>query len=155
MAYYYNTDFKQTVVGSGASLYNMFQTDVRDGKGKMVSMSGEDKIHESIRMILSTRVGERAFIPEFGSRLHLVVFEPNSLIARDLLKMYVKEALATWEKRIDVVDVFVGDIDDSNSIPITISYKFRNSNIYGSYVYPFNIKDGNIDVYSLDDTVTG
>ena len=40
MAYYYNTDFKQTVDGSGSSLYNMFQTDVRDSKGKMVSISG-------------------------------------------------------------------------------------------------------------------
>jgi hypothetical protein len=104
-------------------------------------------------MILSTRVGERFFMPEFGSRLHEAIFEPNNLVFQDLVDMYVREALAAWEKRITVLDVSVGIEDEGNIVPVTITYQITNSNMTGTYIYPFNVKDdGEIDSYDMGST---
>ena len=145
MAYYYNKDFLEECLGNGlASSKSMFD----NLRTKVVV--GEDKLHDSIRMILSTRVGERFFVPEFGSKLHLALFEQNDMVCRDLIEMYIREALDRWEKRIVVTNVDVGIENDDNIVPVTISYKISNSNIEGSYVYPFNIgEDGKTQVYKL------
>ena len=149
-AYYLNKEYMNQIIGKGMSMEEPFILDTRDAKWKVNCVSGEDKINDSIRNILSTRVGERFFMPEFGSRLHLCLFEPNSLICRDLIVHYTKEALSNWEKRIVVDKVTVSDIDDSNDVYISIYYHFTNSNIYGSFVYPFNMSvDGELDYYKV------
>lgn len=158
-AYYYNNEFMDQVIGRGMALINgTWKTDFRDGKGKTNSIVGEDKIHDSIYTILSTREGERVFLPEFGSKLYQCIFEQNSLILKDLIVLYTREALANWEKRIVVDDVSVGDVNDDNIVPIIIMYHISNSNVTGSYVYPFNMSnDGEIDIYpmSYEDRVDG
>lgn len=150
MAFYYNNEFKDTIAGKGLSLNNTFTVNYRDGKGITNVISGEEKINESIFSILSTRVGERFFMPEFGSRLHLVLFEQNKYIAQDLISIYIREALSNWEKRIVVEDVALGDgWEDSNVVPIHITYSLANSNVMGSYVYPFNRSIDGVDMYDL------
>lgn len=155
MAFYYNEEFKDTIAGSGLSLSKTFKQNLRDGKGMTNVISGEDKINESIYTILSTRVGERFFLPEFGSRLHLVVFEQNRFVAHDLVSIYVKEALGNWEKRIVVEDVSIGNNwEDSNIVPVHITYRIANSNIIGSYVYPFNRTIDGVDMYEFGGAVS-
>lgn len=155
MAFYYNQEFKNTIAGSGLSLSKTFKQNFRDGKGITNVISGEDKINESIYTILSTRVGERFFLPEFGSRLHLVIFEQNKFVAHDLISIYIKEALGNWEKRIVVEDVSLGsNWEDSNTVPIHITYRIANSNIMGSYVYPFNKSIDGVDMYELGGAVS-
>lgn len=153
MAFYYNQDFMDSLSGKGLSVDEMFVEDVRDGLGKTHVISGLERIGESIKTILSTRVGERAFMPEFGSKLHLCVFEQDGGVFADLVKVYTKEALSSWEKRIIIDDVQVSNVDDNNYINIIIYYRVRNSNITGSYVYPFNLSDTG-DVVTYDFTVT-
>ena len=144
MAYYYNTEFLDECIGRGLSTDDTFE----NLKTKVIS--GEDKIHDSIRNILSTKVGERFFLPEFGSKLYLALFETNTLISRDLIKMYAEDAIAKWEKRIVVTDIEVGNENDDNIVPVTIMYMIAGSNVEGSYVYPFNIGDrGEPDVYEM------
>lgn len=144
MAYYYNEEFLDKCIGKGMSTNSVFdrlQTNV---------IEGEDKINDSICNILSTKVGERFFLPEFGSKIHLALFEPNILISRDLIKMYAEDAISTWEKRITLTNVDVGEPDDTNIVPIYIDYVIAGSNVEGSYVYPFNInKEGKPETYEL------
>lgn len=145
MAFYHNQDFLTDCIGTGLESSKPMFSNL-----STVVASGEDKIHASIRMILSTRVGERLFVPEFGSRLHMVMFEQNSMVARDLAAFYSKDALSKWEKRIVVDEVSVGKENDDNIIPISIFYHIANSNIKGCYVYPFNVRDdGTPGIYSI------
>lgn len=151
MAYYYNLDFKEKVAGSGMSLNNTFVYDNRSGKYKNNVISGEEKINESIYSILSTRLGERLFLPEFGSKLHQILFEPNDLIRADLAKVYIKDALDKWEKRINLISVELEEVDyDTNTLPIVIYYRIANSNVTGSYVYPFNLgSNGDMNIHEF------
>ena len=138
-------DFADSFVGKGMGL-KVFNTTTH----KSVVASGEAKINDSIYLILSTKVGERVFLPEFGSKLHKAIFEPNDLIAADLIKLYIEEALQRWEKRIVVQNIEIGDEGEDNIVPVAIYYTWTNSNVSGCYVYPFNLKsDGTEDSYEL------
>lgn len=151
MAYYYNLDFKEKVVGKGLSLKKTFVYDNRDGKYKTNVISGEDKINESLYNILSTRLGERVFLPEFGSKLYQIIFEPNDLIRADLAKVYIKDAIDKWEKRINLISVELEDVDyETNVLPIIIYYNIANSNVSGSYIYPFNLGDNEMEIHEIE-----
>ena len=134
MAYYYNAEFLDQYIGRGLSTTNTFDR----VKLSTNVITGIDKIQDSIYNILSTKVGERLFLPEFGSRLHTLIFEPNNAIFADLAVFYIRDALGKWERRIEVTDVSILTEQEGNIVPIEISYRITNSNIYDTYVYPFN-----------------
>lgn len=133
-AYYYNSEFLDQYIGNGLSTSNTFNPSTYSTN----SVTGMDKIRDSIYTILSTKVGERFFLPEFGSRLYLLLFEQNNAVFADLADFYIRDALAKWEKRIEVTNVKVNIVEDGNTVPIEISYKVTKSNVYDSYIYPFH-----------------
>ena len=114
-----------------------------DSVGTIQTSTAGERIKDSIHVILATRIGERLFNPEFGSRLPDLVFEPNDEILQRLLVYYTYEALQRWERRIEVDNVYlINNLDeDKNRIGVSITYRILNSHIRGSYVYPF-VKDG-------------
>jgi uncharacterized protein len=103
--------------------------------------AGEEKIRESILIILRTVPGERVLMPTFGCRIGELVFAPNDGTTRSLAQSYVTEALQTWEPRINPPSVTVG-IDPTMPavLPITIDYIVRETNKAGNLVYPFYLK---------------
>ena len=148
MAYYNNQQFMQDVLGCGMSVNHTFDN------MKTVSIHGNDKVYESIYTILSTRKGERFFEPEFGSDLYLALFEQNDLVAADLIEMYIRDALEAWEPRIEVTGVQVGFEGDDNIVPVTINFRYTESNLSDSYIYPFNIgEDGETMIYDMGDNI--
>ena len=129
------------VIGTGIDF--PFRYDTGSGVGTLVSSNAGERIRDSIHVVLSTRIGERMFNPEFGSRLPELVFEPNDDILKNLLRIYTVDALRRWEKRVEILTVTMldGYNDDRNIIGINIEYTIRNSHIKGSYVFPF-VKEG-------------
>ncbi len=95
----------------------------------------QQHIHESIRQILGTRRGERFLLPEFGSRLHELLFEGNDAILRGLVRHEACDVLARWEPRILVEDVQVAS--DEHVVLVTIQYRLISSQVSGNLVYPF------------------
>ena len=134
MAYYYNSEFLDDYIGNGLTVLDTFD----EVKLHPKSISGVEKIHDSIYNILSTHIGERFMMPEFGSKLHTLIFEPNNAVFADLADFYIRDALGKWEKRIEVTNVEVKIMEEGNIVPISISYRITNSNIYDNYIYPFN-----------------
>lgn len=106
---------------------------------RQVRMSdGEEGVRQSIWMILSTSPGERLMRPDFGCGLHDMVFGVNSAGTANAVAGAVREALATWEPRIDVLDVFaVPDSVEPNLLQIEINYQVRSTNSRFNLVYPF------------------
>jgi phage baseplate assembly protein W len=126
------------VIGKGISF------PLRYAPGNTLTMSSAgNRIRESIHLILSTRIGERMFNPEFGSRLPELVFEPNDVLLQNLLNFYTVEALKRWEKRIELtrVSLILNYDNNPHLIGVHIEYNIRNSHINGSYVYPF-VREG-------------
>jgi len=108
--------------------------------GGIAFSSYEDSIEESIKIILSTKPGERLMRPDFGCRIHELMFAPNTPETHNLAIFYVTEALKKWENRILIKEVTVNETSDS-SIDINIEYRIRDTNSFYNLVYPFYLKE--------------
>ena len=86
----------------------------------------EQNIQESISVILGTRPGERQVLPEFGCRIHELMFSPNTRATASLVSHHVQDALERWEPRIEVtnIDAFP---DGSGTIRLTVHYRVKST----------------------------
>jgi hypothetical protein len=110
--------------------------------GRIFFRSGEEKIRQSIWLILSTALGERQMRPDFGCGIHDLVFDPNTAALRGTVQQRVRESLVRWEPRIDVVDVRVETPPDArNYLLIRVDYRIRSNNAFYNLVYPFFINE--------------
>lgn len=111
--------------------------------GRLAFIGGEEKIRQSIWLILSTAPGERQMRPEFGCGIHDLVFEPNTTALHGLVQTRVRESLTRFEPRIDVTDVRVETPPDArNYLLIRVDYRIRSNNAFYNLVYPFFINEG-------------
>src|SRR3954452_24610999 len=73
--------------------------------GRIAQSKYEQRIEESIFLILSTAKGERMMLPDFGCGIHDLVFAPNSASTVSGVVHSVRTALTSYEPRIDVLDI--------------------------------------------------
>lgn len=66
-----------------------------------------DLVWSSIVLILGTPLGTRIMLPEFGSLVPTLVFEPNDEALVALGKRYVIDAIDKWEPRVTLRDVSI------------------------------------------------
>lgn len=119
-----------------------FPVEVNDD-GRVEFSAEEKKIRESALIILGTARGERLMRPDFGSRLHELVFTPMSASTRSLAAAYATEALVQWEPRLDVLRVSVQeDTAVRGKLLLDIEYRVRATNSVFNLVYPFYLKGG-------------
>lgn len=111
--------------------------------GRLALVGGDEKIRQSIWLILSTAPGERQMLPEFGCGIHELVFEANTAAMRGVLQGKVRDALTRWEPRIDVLDVRAEAPPEArNYLLIRIDYRVRANNSLYNLVYPFFVDEG-------------
>lgn len=109
--------------------------------GTIAIASEEDKVRQSIEIILRTTPGERVMRPTFGCGIHDLVFDSlgGELVGRVI--SVVASALTTWEPRIDVIDVSAQqDSDDPTRLLIEIDYRLRTTNSRFNLVFPFYVQ---------------
>lgn len=111
--------------------------------GKIAQARHEQRIEESIYLILSTSKGERVMLPDFGCGIHDLVFAPNNTSTISLVVNNVRKALVANEPRIDVLDINAETAPErQNLLLIRIDYRIRANNAIGNLVYPFYINEG-------------
>lgn len=110
--------------------------------GKIARSRYEQRVEEAIYLILSTAKGERVMLPDFGCGIHDLVFGINDPRTRSAVVQQVRQALVTYERRIDVLDIRADSSDDQpNLLLIRINYRVRANNAIGNLVYPFYINE--------------
>ena len=109
-----------------------------DARGRIALAHGERDVEEAIYMILLTPQGQRVMRPEFGCRIHDLIFAPNDATTVGLAAYYVEEALGMWEPRITVLDVKVeADSENPARMWIDIRYQIKATTDSRSLVFPF------------------
>ena len=91
----------------------------------------EENIRQSISIILGTQPGERQMLPEFGCRVHELLFAPNNGYAGALAAQYVEDALRRWERRINVERVLAAP-DPSGALRIEVVYTIVSTGVTAS-----------------------
>jgi uncharacterized protein len=109
-----------------------------DARGRIALARRERDVEEAIQMILLTPVGQRVMRPEFGCRIHDLIFAPNDATTMGLARYYVEDALGMWEPRIQVTEVRVSpDPDNNGRMLIHIRYEIKATHDERSLVFPF------------------
>jgi len=118
-----------------------FPIGLDDGGQIELAPDGEEGIRQSIWMILGTSPGERLMRPDFGCGIHNMVFGVNNAATASAVAGAVREALAVWEPRIDVLDVYAApDPTRPSLLVIEINYQVRSTNSRFNLVYPFYLE---------------
>jgi len=113
-----------------------------DSNSNIKTSQYEEKIKESIIIILGTSKGERLMRPNFGCGIHDFVFETINTSILTRIKLAVSEALVLWEPRINLLNVDVSTQDIKKGIlTIKIEYQVRTTNNQFNIVYPFFLKE--------------
>ena len=110
--------------------------------GRIAKARYEQRVEESIVLILSTAPGERPMLADFGCDIHDVVFAPNDSRTITLVVEAAREALTRYEPRIDLLEVTAENSAEApNLLLIRVNYRVRATNAIGNLVYPFYIKE--------------
>ncbi len=109
-------------------------------RGGIQEAESEQKVRQSIWIILATQQGERLMRPTFGSKLHTLAFAPNNAATAGLARHYAEEALRLWEPRILVDEVQVENDNANARLVIQIRYRIRATYEPQNLVYPFYLQ---------------
>ena len=88
----------------------------------VVVIRDEDAIKRSVKNIIFTILGEKPFIPLFGSVINESLFDLNTNLSEVRISDEIKSSLLNYEPRIDNVIVYVTVSPDSNEMNATIQY---------------------------------
>lgn len=109
-----------------------------DARGRVALARRERDVEEAITMILLTPKGQRVMRPEFGCRIHELVFAPNDATTTGLAAYYVEEAIAMWEPRVRVHDVRAApDPAHAERLLVEVEYEIKATYDRRALVFPF------------------
>jgi phage baseplate assembly protein W len=100
--------------------------DIHPVKGDIVLLKNIDAVKTSIRNILLTRPYERPRKPDFGAGLSAYLFEDMSPVTEQSIKGAIELAIENYEKRANVIEVYVTALYDKNAYAATIIFSIVN-----------------------------
>jgi phage baseplate assembly protein W len=105
-------------------------------------VEGVQDIEESLRILLSTRPGERVMHPDYGCGLHRMMFESvdTGLVAE--LRDLVQKAILFFEPRITLDEVVVDLAElEEGILRLRLDYTIRRTRSRHNWVYPLYLAD--------------
>tara|TARA_B100000085_G_scaffold121727_1_gene110878 strand:+ start:59 stop:457 length:399 start_codon:yes stop_codon:yes gene_type:complete len=88
----------------------------------IISLKNEDAIKRSVQNIVLTMVGEKAFVPYFGTNVNDSLFNLNTSVEAVGLKEQITTSINNFEPRVDNLNIAVTVDADSNDMYATIEY---------------------------------
>ena len=109
--------------------------------GGVSSSAFEENVRQSIFIILGTAPGERVMRPDFGCRIHDLMFAPNNDVTSVRAAYYCEEAIYKYEPRIEEVEVQARPNSvEPNRLDVRIEYVIAGKNDKRNLVFPFYLK---------------
>jgi hypothetical protein len=114
------------------------------GGAEVETVAGAEDIHQSLRVLLTTRLGERVMRPDFGCSLDDLVFEEADRSLVNRITAAITDAVLYHETRIRLGDVSVEQsADEPGLLLIRVSYTIRTTNSRFNLVFPFYLQEAN------------
>lgn len=112
-------------------------------RGYWYSQSGINQIKSDMLALLLTNPGERVMLPNFGTPLNRLFFEPNDTTTADTAREMIIESIRNWEPRIAVTAIDVSTNVESVSLNSQDDLTEKEHILYIKirFVDPENIKE--------------
>ena len=88
----------------------------------VLTVSNEDAIKRSVKNIIFTILGEKPFLPLFGSVINQSLFDLNTSLNEIRVADEIQQSLLNYEPRIDNIEVTVSVYPESNELNCIIQY---------------------------------
>lgn len=122
-----------------------FPIEIDEKTGKVKEIDDKDMIKQSIIMILSTEIGDRKMLPEYGCALRQFMFEPITYTLLKRIEKEVDRAIRKWESDINGISVAANqNYSDGNRVEIVIEYFIEGDANPQSISIPLSLNDGKI-----------
>ena len=89
----------------------------------VITINDEDAIKRSVKNIIFTILGEKPFMPQFGSVVGESLFDLDTNLNEVRITDEIRTSLVNFEPRIDIIDVVVQVYPDSNEMNCTVEYE--------------------------------
>jgi phage baseplate assembly protein W len=110
--------------------------------GGVSSSQFEENIRQCIFIILGTAQGERIYRPQFGCRIHDLMFAPNNGLTAARAEVFCEEAIYKFEPRVEKVKCFAqAHADEPNRLDVRIEYVIAGKNDKRNLVFPFYLRN--------------
>lgn len=125
-------------LGTGAK----FPLQVDPATGRIMTVSGNRAVKESLYLILMTQVTERLVRPDFGSDIMNYAFMDTSTTMMSILKRDLMQTILQQEPRISDVSIDTEYRADRGAVIININYMVSATNSRDNLVFPFYLDRG-------------
>ena len=88
----------------------------------LITIKNEDAIKKSVKNIIFTILGEKPYMPLFGSSVNNSLFELANPLDHVRISDEIKSTLLNYEPRISNIKVNVANYPDSHELNATIQY---------------------------------
>ena len=88
----------------------------------VVTIRDEDAIKRSVKNIIFTILGEKPYVPLFGTSVNNSLFELSNPLDHIRISEEISSTLLNYEPRISNIQVNVSNYPDSNELNATIQY---------------------------------
>ena len=88
----------------------------------VIAIRDEDAIKRSVKNIVFTTLGEKPFVPQFGSVVNESLFDLNTELSEIRVADEIRSSLLNYEPRIDNIIVNVTVSPDTNEMNCTVQY---------------------------------
>ena len=88
----------------------------------LVVIKNEDAIKQSVKNIIFTILGEKPYVPLFGTSVNNSLFELSNPLDHIRISEEISSTLLNYEPRISNIEVNVSNYPDSNEMNATIQY---------------------------------
>lgn len=130
---------KKAFLGIGWDFPPEFSKDLSE----VIMISEEEDIKSSLEILLTTRLGERVMLPNYGCNLQEFLFEKLDRTLITYAKDLIETAILYHEPRIDVIHIDVSETDPlEGMLIIKIEYRVRSTNSRTNVVFPFYKGEG-------------
>ncbi len=89
---------------------------VKTPRGLLAQKKGVDQIKADLLQLLLTNPGERVMLPEYGTPLRELFFDPNDFALKNKAKNMISESITRWEPRVALQNVSVSNSIDPDDL---------------------------------------
>jgi uncharacterized protein len=109
-----------------------------DGKlGQLEMVELDEDVREALFVLFSTKRGERATNPNFGCRVHELIWRPINPTTIYLIKEAIEDAVNEFESRIEIEEIHVDTESVEGTIFIHLDYVVTKVNNRTNIVFPY------------------
>ena len=118
-----------TIIGSRNRQYKDIDLTftAKQSSGEIFNKTDASAVKQSVKNLCMTNFGEKPFLPEYGADIQSMLFELADDETESDIEDAIIAAIATYEPRALIKDVFAVSTPDRNSLNVTIQFQVVNT----------------------------